>query len=522
MVSIKTSGGNLLRILNEILDQSKLEAGKLDISPIDFNLGSFVKNTTELFIPSIATKGVEFELKMAEDLPHSIHADSMRIGQILSNFMSNAIKFTNTGKITVGVEQEPIDDDSFMLRISVSDSGIGLSEKNQTKLFASFTQADSSTSREYGGTGLGLSISKQLAELMGGEVGVESVLGEGSTFWFTVLCRPAEHAVDAIDRRKSADRWHASRALNILVAEDNSVNQEIIGAILGKLNHETTFADNGKIALKCVEDGDYDLVLMDARMPVMDGLEATKQIRALDAAKSDIVIIALTADISSEYIEQFKGVGMNDVCAKPIDLPVLLKSINKQLGEEIHTSIQTAPSVEQDQQESNAEDEAMDVSSFSQVLKRVSDIVDQQTDLKKGDQSESVKLDDFMVKLTARFVEGVATQCHEIQTSLADLAENPLNNGARDLLKNTTHSLKGQGGTFGYHLITTIAEAADDFLKDNETLDPESVVSLSNHIDAISLIIDKEISGYGGKAGRILLQGLRDFNRVEAPPEPKV
>jgi CheY-like chemotaxis protein len=307
---------------------------------------------------------------MAEDLTQSIHADSMRIGQILSNFLSNALKFTNAGKITVCVEQEPNDDDSIMLRISVSDSGIGLSEENQAKLFSSFSQADSSTSRQYGGTGLGLSISKQLAELMDGEVGVESVLGEGSTFWFTVLCRPALHTVEAIDHRKSPDRWNASRALNILVAEDNKINQQVIGATLGKLDHQITFADNGKIATELVEAADFDLVLMDIRMPVMDGLEATKLIRGMNTNKSKIPIIALTVDITTGNIVEYTSIGMDDVCAKPIDLPVLLKSINKQLGEQIHTSIPNALSATPERENTDTEEDAepRDDSTFAQVL----------------------------------------------------------------------------------------------------------------------------------------------------------
>lgn len=229
-----------------------------------------------------------------------------------------------------------------MLRIAVKDSGIGLSEEAQSILFSSFTQADSSISREYGGTGLGLSISKQLAELMGGDIGVESTDGEGSTFWFTTHCLPAKGKVEVTERRRSLNRWHASRSLNILVAEDNGVNQLLIKAIMNNLTHKVTIAGNGKIATEMVASNDYDLVLMDIRMPIMDGIEATKVIRASDTEKSDIPIIALTADISAGNVEDYMNAGMSAVFGKPLDLPIALKEINKLLGEEIHTPFASA------------------------------------------------------------------------------------------------------------------------------------------------------------------------------------
>ncbi|MFT7674182.1 MAG: PAS domain S-box-containing protein, partial [Gammaproteobacteria bacterium] len=340
--SIKSSGKNLLRILNEILDQSKLEAGKLEISPTDFHLASFVHDNTYLFGPKIESKGLALDTKLDNDLPEAVHADSMRIGQVLSNFLSNALKFTSTGRIEVAVKLEPNEEDELTLRFTVTDSGIGLTDEEKSQLFTAFAQADSSTSRNYGGTGLGLSISKQLVELMGGQVGVDSTKGIGSAFWFTVCCQPAKEAVVAKDRRAALDRWVASRPLKILVAEDTIVNQLIIRAILSKLGHSIEIAEDGKCAIELLKSGDFDVILMDVRMPVMDGLEATASIRAMDDAKSNIPIIALTADISAGNITEYMSVGMDDVCTKPIELPVLLKSINKCLDEEIHTSMSRA------------------------------------------------------------------------------------------------------------------------------------------------------------------------------------
>ncbi len=337
--SIKSSGNNLMLILNEILDQSKLEAGKLEISPTDFLLPSFVRDNINLFRPSIASKNLTLDIKLDDDLPDALHADSTRIGQVLSNFLSNALKFTNTGGIEVAVKLEPNKLNELTLRFTVTDNGIGLTDKEQDKLFTAFTQADSSTSRTYGGTGLGLSISKQLVELMGGQIGVDSTKGIGSAFWFTVCYQPAKKAVVVKDRRVTLDRWVASRALKVLVAEDNTANQNIIRTILTKLDHSVVIAKDGQCAIDLLNASNFDVILMDVRMPVMDGIEATTSIREMANAKSNIPIIALTADISAGNISEYMNVGMNDVCGKPINLSALIKSIDKCLGEEIHASM---------------------------------------------------------------------------------------------------------------------------------------------------------------------------------------
>ena len=268
-----------------------------------------------------------------------VHADNMRIGQVLYNLRSKALKFTRTGCIEVTDKPETNEKNEVQLRFTVTDSGIGLTHWEKRKLFSAFTQADSSISRNYGGAGLGLSISKQLVELMGGQIGVDSTKDIGSSFWFTICYQPAKRAVEATDRRVALDRWVASRPLKILVAEDNKVNQYLIRALLNKLHHSVEIAKDGQCAIDLLNAQDFDIIFMDIRMPVMDGLEATASIRATNGPKFNIPIIALTADISVGNIREYTSAGMNDVCSKPIELKLLLKSINKCLGEEIHTSM---------------------------------------------------------------------------------------------------------------------------------------------------------------------------------------
>jgi PAS domain S-box-containing protein len=512
--SIKSSGNNLMSILNEILDQSKLEAGKLEISPTDVYLSSFVHDNINLFGPSIISKGLILDVKLNDNLPEAVHADSTRIGQVLSNFLSNALKFTSTGRIEVSVKPEPNEQNEFQIRFTVTDSGIGLTDEEVNRLFTAFTQADSSTSRTYGGTGLGLSISKQLVELMGGQIGVDSTKGIGSAFWFTVCCQPAKQAVVATDRRVALDRFLVSRPLSILVAEDNEVNQYLIRAILNKLNHSVEIAKDGLCAIELLNSGDFDLILMDIRMPIMDGFEATASIRATEGLKSNIPIIALTADIVAGNINEYTSVGMNNVCGKPIDLPALLKSINKCLDEEIHTSMLHENESEMSQLAfdpvANVE-EIGQSASFPRVLLRVAEIVDQTTEQDKDTEISSAFSaigEDAFTELLKMYEDELKVQCDGFTKAISDLSNKPTDSEVKTKAKELVHSIKGGGGSFGYHLITTIATNADQILKDKENFTPEDIDLLMNHAKALELVSRKKISGNGGKLGRILLQGL--------------
>jgi signal transduction histidine kinase/DNA-binding response OmpR family regulator len=514
VTTIKSSGQNLMQILNEILDQSKLEAGKFEISPTDFNLLSFVRDNINLFRPSITLKGLTLDIKLDDDLPEAVYSDSLRMGQVLSNFLSNAVKFTSTGRIVVAVKTELNQNDELMLRFSVTDSGIGLTSEEQNKLFTAFTQADNSTSRTYGGTGLGLSISKQLVELMGGQTGVDSTKGNGSTFWFTVCCQPAKKTVVVTNRRVALDRWVASRPLKVLVAEDNAANQRMIRAILDKFNHSVEIAVNGKCAIELLKSGDFDVVLMDIRMPLMDGIEATASIRAMHDPKYNIPIIALTADISGGKFNKYMNMGMNDVCGKPIHLPSLLKSINKCLDEEIHTSMSQECASAMSRQavgpyataEKNGEP-----TNFAAILDRVANIVDQTTEHNKETGAHPAMTaigGDALAELLTTHETRLKEHCNDFTTVVSDLSNKPTVSELKTKVVELAHTINGWGCLCGYHLINTIVTNADQIIKDKENLTAEDVELLLNHAKALELVSIKKMSGYGGRAGHILLKGL--------------
>lgn len=522
--TIRSSSDHLMKILNEILDQSKLDVGKISIDPVDFHFASAVNSTANLFLPKIATKGLTLDIDIDETIPDSVHSDPTRITQVLSNFLSNALKFTAKGSISIIIEHEPTKDSEFKLRFSILDTGIGISKTAQTKLFIPFTQADNSTSRTYGGTGLGLSISKQLVELMGGEVGVSSVEGIGSKFWFTVLCSPAQKNVAPVNMEIAKETWHASRRLKILVAEDTGFIQEIIAATLAQLNHDAIIVDNGKKAVEAHETGDFDLILMDIRMPVMDGIEATGIIRKMEQEKAGIPIIALTADISSGNIKDYRTAGMSAVCAKPINVRELLKEINSLLDEEIHTVIPNAQPIQVGGQAlnggSNPAPKALLISdnspgpgtSFQKVLDQASSLIEQLPDRNQDISSliprtGGITAESFAA-MQKKYEKSLTEECGKLKSVIEQLRESPVNAELRDAASMLAHSMKGAGGTFNYELVTTIAAETDKILSSDAALELEHFLVLDNLTLALSLIADQKITGDGGEAGRTILHGL--------------
>jgi len=325
------SGQALLTILNDILDYSKLEAGKLDVETVDFDLKRVAEGVSALLESRAVEKRIGFQTSVDPDLPPYLQGDPGRIRQVLLNLMGNAIKFTERGLVALNIRRAAAPEGKVGLRFEVVDTGIGLTEEARAKLFGSFSQADSSISRRFGGTGLGLAISKRLVELMGGSIGVESQVGKGSTFWVEIALPVGEKPKEEAQGASAATRL---RPLTILLAEDNKVNQKVAIGLLAPAGHKVDVVETGADAVTAIDWGKtvYDLVLMDMHMPVMDGIEATRRIRALSPPKNAVPIIAATAGAMAGEIQRCLDAGMNDYVGKPINPEQLIQVILRTLG----------------------------------------------------------------------------------------------------------------------------------------------------------------------------------------------
>ncbi|MDD9877421.1 MAG: CHASE domain-containing protein [Magnetovibrio sp.] len=336
---IKSAGQSLLTILNDILDLSKLEVGKLQIEAIDFQIGEVINDAIDLVRNRAEEKGLYLSVDILKSLPQAVCGDPTRIRQVLINLVGNAVKFTHEGGVSVRVRHQVLGEGKYLLRFEVEDTGIGISEEIQGSLFDDFTQGDTSTSRRYEGTGLGLAISRRLTTLMSGEIGVDSEEGRGSIFWFTAVVEAATTRARGRDRSLDVDSVSVTRPLRILVAEDNELNQMILNSVLEPLGHDITIVSSGMEAVETVKSGGFDIILMDVRMPELDGPEATQAIRRLPGEVADIPIVAVTADVMEENVRGYAAAGMNATVFKPIDRRRLLSTINDVLGEEIHVAV---------------------------------------------------------------------------------------------------------------------------------------------------------------------------------------
>lgn len=325
---ILQSGRGLTAVLNDVLDLSKIEAGRLDIVPGPVDVAGVLGDLAGLWQAVSDDKGVAFTLVVEPALPELISTDGQRLRQIVSNFISNALKFTDAGEVTVVAGCSSSAADTFT--ISVTDTGAGLSAEEQTKLFKAFSQLNTGSARAFGGTGLGLAISKRLAMLMGGDVSVVSAPGEGSTFSVTLPLI----TIEAAGAGEAEAEIELPAQCSILVAEDNLTNQAVVRALLGGLGWALTFADNGAKAVEACQAGSFDLILMDIHMPVMDGLEATRTIRNLQSAMAEVPIIALTADAGVGDRMKFLNSGFDGHVPKPIEMDALLMGIAGVLGAE--------------------------------------------------------------------------------------------------------------------------------------------------------------------------------------------
>lgn len=330
---VKKSAKSLLRVINDILDLSKIEAGKMRLEEVPFGIRESTKEIVQILSFSSNDKGISMNTSIDESIPEYLIGDPVRIRQVLMNFGGNAVKFTEKGSVSFDVELLESTDKACTLKFSVTDTGPGISQKQQNEIFGTFTQGDTSTTRRYGGTGLGLSICKQLVELMDGELGLESEPGKGSTFWFTVSLKKVENDTGekSVNPAEINDDFSDSdQPLKILIAEDNKINQIVARKILEKENFEVEIVETGKQAVDAVQTGNYSFVFMDIQMPEMDGYEATRKIRELEKdTGKHIPIIALTASAMEKDREKCLSVGMDEYLPKPIEKEELLRILKK-------------------------------------------------------------------------------------------------------------------------------------------------------------------------------------------------
>ena len=325
--TIRSSGDSLVTIVNDVLDYSKLEAGRLELEERPLDVGAIVREVLELFASSALEKGIRLRAEVAPDLPESLVGDATRIRQVLLNLVGNAVKFTERGRIDVTVRCDGSPAGPARVEIAVADTGIGIPEESLARLFKSFSQVDSSTARRFGGTGLGLAISKRLATAMGGDVTAESVPGSGSTFRFHFPARVAEQASAVRGAAALPARdLGTSHPLRILLAEDNRVNQKVALRMLERMGYHAQVAVSGLEVLAAFEREPFDVILMDVQMPDLDGLEATRRIRA----RADLPqprIIAMTANVMSGERAACAAAGMDGHVAKPVDRQVLAAAL---------------------------------------------------------------------------------------------------------------------------------------------------------------------------------------------------
>ena len=410
----RASGDALLTVINDILDFSKIEAGKMDLELVDFALEPTVREAVEVVSLRAADKGLELSTIVEPGVPETVRGDPGRVRQVLLNLLSNAVKFTETGRVTVHLSclARDAETDEVTVGFEVTDTGIGIAPEDQERLFESFSQADASTTRRYGGTGLGLAISKQLVELMHGSMGVDSEVGTGTTFWFTVRLAPAAGPLVSAGNDSSVDDTGAPvEGVRILVVEDNAINQQVATGMLQRLGYVVDLAGNGREALDAVSSVTYSAVLMDCQMPEMDGYEATAEIRRREAGTTHVPIIAMTASAMSGDEERALAVGMDGYVTKPVKLG--------ELGRVLKLWLRIDPQEKSDGGDGGVLDAAM---------------VD---DLRKLIAHGHVDIDDIV----ERFIAGAPAKLDAVASAAAA--------GDADAAMRVAHELAGSSGTLG-------------------------------------------------------------------------
>ncbi|MGI9069272.1 MAG: PAS domain S-box protein [Pyrinomonadaceae bacterium] len=472
--TIGASADSLMTVINDILDFSKIEAGKLRFEKLDFDLLPVVEGSLELFAERTQAKGMEIASLIETDVPVALRGDAGRLRQVLTNLIGNAVKFTEVGEVVVRVTKDCYTDTHATLRFAITDTGIGISEKAQRKLFQAFMQADGSTTRKYGGTGLGLAISKQLVELMGGEIGVESRAGVGSTFWFTARFEKqtagkviVPHLEDESKAAPSVEtsaclgpppeqtvlhsqplREKESKQLRILLAEDNAVNQKVALQQLHKLGYAADAVGNGLKVIDALASVSYAIVIMDCQMPLMDGYEATAEIRRREEGLSTrTIIIAMTAHAMEGEREKCLAAGMDDYLSKPVKTQQLAKTLERW-------------SIRIEQPEPVLTDTSI-VESLENVFD--SSVLESFRDLQQEGRP------DIITELIELYTKDTKERLIELRTALnnQDIAE----------LRQAVHYLKGSSGSLGISRMAFLCSQFEEELQSKELTRAGAVLS---------------------------------------------
>jgi PAS domain S-box-containing protein len=430
----RESADSLLTIIDDILDYSKLEAKRVELEKTTFSTSQVVDGVTSLLGTRAHQKQLTLSCNVSDDLPPWIVGDPTRVRQVLYNLVGNAIKFTDKGGVNISSTHETVGSSNVKVLFQITDTGIGLTNEAREKLFTRFTQADSSTTRKFGGTGLGLAICKQLVKMMGGEIGVDSEPGKGSTFWFTITCPIGKCPIEEANQITDKDAAAPIHKLRILVAEDNSVNQMFITTLLGKRGHFVDVVSNGAEAVEAIQKAPYDLILMDIQMPEMDGPTATRTIRKLNGSIARIPIIALTANAMHGQKEIYLEAGMNDHVTKPVKVDVLFAAMTRVLRESATGQTENTP------REEHTED------SEARAIKNITPIFEEERLAELRDCFETTELRTLLESIPEKGGECLSS----IQSAIA---ENDL-----DAARREAHKLKGMASNLGAERIAKLAQ----------------------------------------------------------------
>lgn len=472
--AIQNSGDTMMALLNDILDFEKIESGNMDLELIDCDLDRVVQGIITLMSGHAAEKKIALEAKISEGFPSHLIGDPTRLRQVLLNLVNNAIKFTESGFVRIVVSAVPYEEAEgqdaekrYKVYFSVEDSGIGISEEAQAKLFQAFSQAESSTSRKYGGTGLGLAICKRLIEAMGGSINVESVEGQGSRFFFSLVMKEGKNSVQTAGKHTqiAPEQDFRTPPMNILIVEDNAMNRKVLAEFLKKDKHTVTSAENGELALEILKQvQDFDMIFCDVNMPGMGGVDMVKALRGLEDRKiASIPVIALTGNVREEDVQSYYKANMNGFLAKPINSKLLQEilykvHIKKFDNPVVLPAVKKAAPSPKDKGYQGKEIELSPIQAFvsSGVQEGESSLIDQEMMQGLRENLGSESLNELLV--------GFWSKADELVDALVELAPSEDTKSMYE----RAHELKGMAANFGFKGLADCADGVEKAAKNKD------------------------------------------------------